>query len=73
LSKKLRDYCATTATGLDDFVQRRIRKLLKAGKEVRVLIFTEPALLSWGPFRINLSAGLQESLVSTLKPQWNKS
>lgn len=49
-----------------------IRKLLVAGKDVRILVLADQPTLSWGPFAIDLAAGLEESLIKAFKPSWNK-
>ena len=43
-------------------------------KNISVLIFALPdnGLLYYGGFHINLAAGLEDSMVSALKPAWNR-
>jgi hypothetical protein len=48
-----------------------IRRLLEAGKIVRILVFLDTTNLYWGSFRINLAAGLEDSLVAKLSPALN--
>lgn len=54
-------------------LHQAIRKLLVAGKEVRILVLAGQPTISWGPFAIDLAAGLEESLIKAFRPPWNKS
>ena len=54
-------------------LHQAIRKLLVAGKEVRILVLANQPTISWGPFPIDLAAGLEESLSKAFRPAWNKS
>ncbi len=50
---------------------QEIRRLLKEGKAVRILVLTDPAKLSYGGFAINLAAGLEDALVAEFQPRLN--
>jgi hypothetical protein len=50
-----------------------IAKLLKAGEAVDVFALVDNGLMQYGGFHINLAAGLEDSLISTLTPPWNGS
>lgn len=67
LSKYLAELATATAT-----ISEAIRKFLSAGKEVRVLVLADHPTISWGPFAIDLAAGLEESLIKSFKPPWNR-
>lgn len=69
LSKRL----ATLGSTTDAPLPQSIRKLLVAGKEVRILVLADQPTISWGPFAIDLAAGLEESLIKAFRPAWNKS
>jgi len=49
-----------------------IKKLVTSGKEVEIHALPDNGLLHYGGFHVNLAAGLEDSIVSTLKPAWNK-
>lgn len=49
-----------------------IRGLVSSGKEVEIHALPDNGLLHYGGFHVNLAAGLEDSIVSTLKPAWNK-
>ncbi|WP_018872614.1 GIY-YIG nuclease family protein [Thioalkalivibrio sp. ALJ16] len=49
-----------------------IIEALRAGRAVTVYALPDNGLLHYGGFHVNLAAGLEDSLVSTLKPAWNK-
>lgn len=49
-----------------------IKALCSSGKEVEIHALPDNGLLHYGGFHVNLAAGLEDSLVSTLRPIWNK-
>jgi hypothetical protein len=68
LSKRL----VAVGDAADAFLHQAIRKLLLAGKEVRILILADQPNISCGPFTIDLGAGLEGVLIKAFKPLWNK-
>ena len=63
---------ATLGNAADAPLHQAIRKLLVAGKEVRILVLADQPTISWGPFAIDLAAGLEESLIKAFRPAWNQ-
>ena len=51
---------------------RLIRETLTKNLPVEVYALPDHGLLYYGGFHINLAAGLEDSLVATLKPAWNR-
>ena len=51
---------------------KNISNLIADGKEVDIYALPDNGLLHFGCFHINLSAGLEDSIVKTLNPIWNK-
>ena len=51
---------------------KNIHDLLADGKQVDIYALPDNGLLHFGAFHINLAAGLEDSIVKTLKPIWNK-
>ncbi len=49
-----------------------IKETLAQGRLVEVHALPDNGLLYYGGFHVNLSAGLEDSLVANLKPKWNK-
>ncbi len=49
----------------------KIKEVLAAGGEVRVLIFTPISNLRYGDYEINLAAGLEDALIAAFDPPWN--
>jgi hypothetical protein len=45
--------------------------LLKRGEPVEILALADSGLLRYGSFHLNLAAGLEDSIIQTLKPEWN--
>jgi len=45
--------------------------LLKRGEPVEILALADTGLLRYGSFHLNLAAGLEDSIIGTLKPEWN--
>jgi hypothetical protein len=50
---------------------RYIREALQAGSTVEIYVLHALPNQSHGEFRVNLSAGLEDSLIKTLAPPWN--
>lgn len=48
-----------------------IRRLIRSGKIVRILVLPDQTHLHWGEFRISLAAGMEDSLVERLQPRLN--
>jgi len=49
----------------------RIKEFLSNGKTVEIYVFVDKGLLSYGNFSINLSAGLEDSIIEIIQPEWN--
>ena len=52
---------------------RFITEKLINGDSVDIYALPDNGLLHYGGFHVNLAAGLEDSLVSVLKPTWNQS
>jgi len=50
---------------------RNILELLQEGIPIDIFILPDSGLLNYGGFPINLAAGLEDSLIAALDPQWN--
>lgn len=50
---------------------REISNLLTNGNQVDIYALPDNGLLHFGVFHINLAAGLEDSILKTLKPLWN--
>ncbi len=48
-----------------------IKDALKENSKVELFVLPDHGLLHFGEFHINLAAGLEDSIVRTLSPQWN--
>jgi len=49
----------------------RIKALLLSGAAVDILALPDNGLLHYGKFHFNLAAGLEDSIISILAPEWN--
>jgi len=49
-----------------------IKDVVTLGKSVEVYALPDNGLLHYGGFHVNLAAGLEDALIATLKPAWNK-
>lgn len=49
-----------------------IKDAVALGKTVEVYALPDNGLLHYGGFHVNLAAGLEDALIATLKPVWNK-
>jgi hypothetical protein len=48
-----------------------IKSALKSGAIVKILALPDNGLLHFGQFHVNLAAGLEDSLIREIGPQWN--
>ena len=53
-------------------VNAAISEMLKIGSSVDVYALPDPGDMEYKGFHLNLAAGLEDSLISELKPTWNK-
>ena len=51
---------------------QNIMNLLDSGREVEIYALPDNGLLHFGVFHVNLAAGLEDSIISTVNPVWNK-
>ena len=51
---------------------RLICESLSMNKPIEIYALPDNGLLRYGGFHVNLAAGLEDSLVAELKPEWNK-
>ena len=49
-----------------------LKERVGAGGAVSILVLPDHGLLKYGGFHLNLAAGLEDDIVSQLKPKWNK-
>lgn len=54
-------------------INRLILKLLSNGKNIEIYALPDDGNHHVGVFHLNLAAGLEDSIISTLKPKWNES
>lgn len=59
----------TTAT--NKRCNEAIRDCINQGKAVRILVLPNRIPLKWGPYTINVAAGLEDALIDDLQPEWN--
>jgi len=50
---------------------KNIKDTLKNNQEIKIYIFNDNSPLRYGKFNINLAAGLEDSLINSIKPPWN--
>jgi hypothetical protein len=48
-----------------------LKKLLAEGKSVDIYALPDNGLHHFGVFHLNLAAGLEDSIITTLEPKWN--
>jgi len=48
-----------------------LKSTLKSGAIVELYVLPDNGLLHFGEFHVNLAAGLEDSIVCSLKPEWN--
>jgi len=47
-------------------------ELLKSGRSVQILALPDPGNMEYRGFHLNLAAGIEDSVIKTLQPVWNK-
>ncbi|MEX3983921.1 GIY-YIG nuclease family protein [Paraburkholderia sp. EG287A] len=52
-------------------VNQLIQALLAEGSVVELYVLPDNGLMHYGPFHLNLAAGLEGSIIRTLGPEWN--
>ena len=52
-------------------VNKEIKEFLKEGNVIDICILVHNGLLKFGDFRINIAAGLEDTLIAEIKPEWN--
>jgi len=52
-------------------VKQQIKELLSAGRAVDILALADNGLIHYGNFHLNLAAGLEDSIISKISPEWN--
>jgi len=48
-----------------------IKASLRQGTTVEILALPDSGLMHYGQFHLNLAAGLEDSIINVLKPEWN--
>lgn len=60
---------ATQSTNIKN--NARIREALQQNIAVDILVLPDNGLMHYGQFHLNLAAGLEDSMIKTLDPEWN--
>ncbi|MEM7541007.1 MAG: hypothetical protein AAF384_05410 [Pseudomonadota bacterium] len=71
LETRLGAYESTGHSRLFNLNRERIVTLLQSGTPVEIYVLPDQGKLSYGPFKVNLAAGLEASIIDTLQPPWN--
>lgn len=50
---------------------KNILDALSLGKAVNIFVLPDNGLMHYGIFHLNLAAGLEDSLINTINPEWN--
>jgi hypothetical protein len=72
LKKRMYGYrkpAATQSTNIRN--NRNITSALENGAVIELYVLPDHGLLHIGEFHLNLAAGLEDSIVSSLSPEWN--
>jgi hypothetical protein len=73
LSKRMYGYQNPGPSQLTNiYGHAHIAQCLGAGQAVEVYALTDGADLEYGGFKVNLAAGLEDTLISSIRPTWNK-
>jgi hypothetical protein len=72
LKKRMYGYrkpAATQSTNIRN--NGNIKSALENGSVIELYVLPDNGLLHFGEFHLNLAAGLEDSIVSSLSPEWN--
>ncbi|MBW3528643.1 GIY-YIG nuclease family protein [Shewanella sp. NKUCC05_KAH] len=72
LKKRMYGYrkpAATQSTNIRN--NNNIKSALQNGSVIELYVLPDHGLLHFGAFHLNLAAGLEDSIVSLLSPEWN--
>jgi hypothetical protein len=73
LSKRMYGYQNPGPTQLTNIANNaQLRQLLNSGHSVEIYILLDTSNLQHAGFRVSLAAGLEDSLIGTIRPPWNK-
>lgn len=72
LRKRMDGYLRPAATSSTNIKNKQnISELLAAGAAVDIYVLPDNGMMHYGPYHLNLAAGLEASLITALKPAWN--
>lgn len=52
-------------------IREKIKRYLESGSKVAIYVFIQKAPMTFKDIPINLAAGLEDNLISLIKPKWN--
>ena len=73
LGSRFYGYCRGNGKSTNNKVHHKIKEQLNLNNTVNIWALLDDSPLSWGNYNINLAAGLEDALISKLKPIWNGS
>ena len=72
LNKRLYGYKKPASSQLTNIKNNKnITRLIESGVSVEIFVLVDNGLLNYGGYSLNIAAGLEDSLITTLKPSWN--
>jgi hypothetical protein len=72
LKKRMYGYIKPAATQSTNIRNNaNLKSALNMGSAVELYVLPDSGLLHFGVFHLNLAAGLEDSIVSKLRPEWN--
>jgi hypothetical protein len=73
LGSRFYGYCRGNGKSTNNKVHHKIKEQLNLNNNVNIWALLDDSPLSWGIYNINLAAGLEDALISKIKPIWNGS
>jgi hypothetical protein len=71
LKKRLYQYTRGNGKSTNQKVNKNIRKILEKSNSISIWVLNDNYPFSWGPYNINLAAGLEDSIIEMENPPWN--
>ena len=71
LKKRLYQYTRGNGKSTNQKVNKNIKKTLAKSNSISIWVLNDNYPFSWGPYNINLAAGLEDSIIEMENPPWN--
>jgi hypothetical protein len=71
LKKRLYQYTRGNGKSTNQKINKNIQKIIEKSNSISIWVLNDNLPFSWGPYNINLAAGLEDSIIEIENPIWN--